>query len=79
MHSGHCSRSFGIDRTNAAVRDRAAQNGGMQQAWKTQVVCVLAAPTKKAEVFDALDGGADERVFHAAIVSGCRRNVKRLP
>ena len=51
--------SIGAD---VAVRDRAAQDGRMQQPRPGDIVDVLAAPAQEAKIFDALDGAADERI-----------------
>ena len=50
------------DGANAAMRHRAAKDGGMQRAGAGEIVHVLAAAAQKAEVLQTLDRAADERV-----------------
>ena len=61
VHAGRAQRRAGVDRADAAVRDRAAQDRGVQKIVAREVVDELAAPAQKAKVLDALDRAADRR------------------
>jgi hypothetical protein len=55
-----------IDRNDAAVGDRTAQDRRMEQAIGREIVHVGAAAAHEAQVLAPLDRGADEGVLHAA-------------
>ncbi len=61
-HAGARARGLGIDGADAAVRNRAAQDDGVQDAVEREVVDILSAAGEKAEVFETLDRAADESV-----------------
>jgi hypothetical protein len=44
------------------MRDRAAQDGGMQHAVAPQIADKFAAAAQKAQILDPLDGAADVTV-----------------
>ena len=54
----------GLDRADAPVRDRAAQDHGVQQVLACEVVDELAAPAQEAQILDAFDRAADKGVAH---------------
>ena len=62
VHARPRARRRRVDRADAAVRDRAAQDHRMQHFLADEIVDVLSAPGEKAEVLDALDRAADEGV-----------------
>src|SRR5580704_2704172 len=55
-----------IDRPDAAMRDRTAQDHRMQHCFAGEVVGVLAASGEKAQILEPLDRAADEGVGGAA-------------
>ena len=58
----------GLDRADAPVRDRAAQDHGVQQVVAYEVVDVFAAPAQQAKILDAFDRAADEGVAHRLVL-----------
>ena len=58
-------RRLRVDRANSAMGDGTAQHHRMQRVYAGKVVDVLAAPGKKAKIFDALDRTADKCVGRA--------------
>ena len=64
MHAGECERAGNVDRADAAVRDRAAQDRGVQHVLAGEIVDILPAPAQEAQVLAALDRAADEGVLH---------------
>ena len=58
-HAGQRQRGGRVEAADAAVRNRTAHHRGMQQAVAVQVINILAAPSKEAQVFDTLDGSPD--------------------
>ncbi len=61
-HTGACQRGAGLDRADAAVCQRAAQDGGMEKVAAHEIVDELAAPAQKASILDALDRAADQGI-----------------
>ena len=62
VHAGTLARRRSVDRTDAAVRDRASQEHGMQRAGARHVVDELAAAAQEPQVLQALDRAADRPV-----------------
>ena len=54
-----------IDRADASMRDRAAQDHRVQKMFAHEVVDELAAAAQKAQILDAFDRAADEGVGRA--------------
>ena len=50
----------------------------MQQTRRRDVVDVLAAPTQKAQVFDALDRAADERIRRPRLPARAHRTCPSI-
>ena len=65
MHAGARQRGALVDRADAAVRDRAAQDHGVQHVREGEIIDVLAAPAQKPEILDAFDRAADQRIPRA--------------
>src|SRR4029077_9781257 len=65
VDAGPRQRRRTIDRTDAAMRHRAAQDRGVQHVFAVQIVDVLPAPGKKTEILQPLDRTADEQVAGA--------------
>jgi ferredoxin len=61
-HAGDSVRCGRIDSANPAMRDRAAQDRGMQHALAPQIANKFAAAPQKAKVLDPLDRTADVTV-----------------
>jgi hypothetical protein len=49
---------------DAPVRHRAAQDHGIEQSVRLEVIDVFAAAAQEPEVFPPFDGAADERILH---------------
>jgi hypothetical protein len=64
VHARNLQRGRCIDRADAAVRHRAAQDHGVEQSLRRKIIDVLAAATQEAQILAPLDGGADEGVLH---------------
>ena len=62
MNALERQRGCNIEVDNAAMRDRAAEDGGVQDAGRLVVVGELALAEQKAPVLRSLDGLPDERV-----------------
>ena len=58
-HPWYGKRRAGVDGGDAAVRDRAAQDGRMQHALALQIADELAAAAQKPRILDPLDRAAD--------------------
>src|SRR6516165_8926650 len=58
----------GIDRADAAVRHRTAQDHGVQEILAHEVVDELAAPAQQAKILDAFDRAPDEGVGRALLI-----------
>ena len=56
---GMASAALASTAANAAMRDRAAQDGRMQHALAPQIADELAAAAQKAQILDPLDRAAD--------------------
>ena len=54
MHAGHLQRRRGVDRDDAAVRHRAAQDHGIEQASGREIVDILAAAAQEAQILAPL-------------------------
>jgi len=65
MNAGPRQRDRGIDRADAAVRDRASQDRGMQHAFAVQIVDVLPTSREEAQILQPLDRAADEQIAGA--------------
>ena len=68
---GRASAARRVDRADAAVRDRAAQDHGMQRVRARHIVDELAAAAQEAQVLQALDRAADQPVAGAGLGHGC--------
>ena len=82
MHAGEPARPRNVDRADAAVGDGAAQDRRVQHALARDVVDVLPAPAQEAEIFQALDRAADERVDRShgrCLVRSVARSLARPP
>jgi len=64
-HAGTRQRRLAIDRTNTAMRDRTAQDGGVQNPFAGHVVDVLTAAPEETQILDALDRAADQGIRRA--------------
>jgi hypothetical protein len=62
VHAQHCQRARGIDRSNAAMGDCAAQDRGMQQAGAGEIIHIFAAAAQETQILQPFDRAADERV-----------------
>ena len=62
---GRLQRRRRIDRADAAVRDRAAQDRGVQRVRARHVVDELAAAAQEAQVLQPLDRAADGAIADA--------------
>ncbi len=62
MHARQHPRPRRVDRPDAAMGDRAAQDRRMQHAFAREIVDILPAAAQKAEILQAFDRAADERV-----------------
>ena len=71
VHAHERERRRSIDRADAAVRDRAAQDRRVQQSFAREIVDELPAPAHEAQVLQALDRAADERVDRSHVRSPC--------
>ena len=65
MNAGPRQRRRAIDRADAAVRYRAAQDRSMQHLLAVQIVDVLPAAGKEAQILQPLDRAADEQIASA--------------
>jgi len=68
VNAGGLQRGGTINAAQQAVRDRAADNDGMDLAHAVDIADIAAAATQEARVLDTLDRAADEGVgdFHGA-------------
>ncbi len=71
VHACERERRRSVDRADAAMRDRAAQHRRMQQPFAREIIDKLAAPAHEAQVLQALDRAADERVDRSHVRSPC--------
>jgi len=65
VHAGPGAGGSCIDRADAAVRHRTAQDHGVQEIFACEVVDELAAPAQQAKVLDAFDRAPNEGVGRA--------------
>jgi hypothetical protein len=68
VHARPCAGGGGIDRADAAVRHRTAQDHGVQEIFAREVVDELAAPAQQAKILDAFDRAPDEGVGRTLLV-----------
>ena len=68
VHAGPGPGDSGIDRADAAVRHRTAQDHGVQEILAREVVDEFAAPAQQAKILDAFDRAPDEGVGRALLV-----------
>ena len=66
VDAGHLLRRAGVDRLDAAVRDRAAEDLGVQHAGQAQIVGVLGAPRDLVARFEPRQRAADLAADRAA-------------
>ena len=68
MHAGERACRRNIDRAQAAMGDRAAQDGRMQHFLAREVVDILPAAADEAQILEPLDRAADQKIcrLHAA-------------
>ncbi len=67
-HAGPGERRARVDRADAAVRDRAAQDRRVQQIGAREIVDELPAPAQETRILEPLDRAADEGVAHGSAV-----------
>ena len=68
MHAGPRQCGARIDRADAPMRDRAAQDDGVQNVFAGDVVDELAAAAQEAQVFKTLDRAAHEGIRRALMI-----------
>ena len=69
MYAFDLQRSRCVDRADAAVRYRAAQDHRVKQIGWRKVVDIGATATQEAQIFAPLERSADESVFHRELPS----------
>ena len=78
MHAGKRAGGGNVDRADAAMGDGAAQERRVQHVLACEIVDILPAATEKAEIFEAFDRAADERVDRSHLCSRARSPASSL-
>ena len=78
VHAGKRAGSGIVDRADAAMGDGAAQERRVQHVLAREIVDILSAAAEEAEIFEAFDRAADERVDRSHLCSRARSPASSL-
>jgi hypothetical protein len=78
MHAGKRAGGRNVDRADAAVGDRAAQKRRVQHVLAREIVDILPAAAEEAEILEAFDRAADERIDRSHLRSRARSPASSL-
>ena len=78
MHAGKRAGGGNVDRADAAVGDRAAQKRRVQHVLAREIVDILPAAAEEAEILEAFDRAADERIDRSHLRSRARSPASSL-
>src|SRR5262249_45368573 len=79
MDPGHVFRRAGVDRGDAAMRDRAAEDLGVQHAGKPHGVSVFGAPGDLVARLESRQRAPDLRASRGSLRRVCEESVAPLP
>ncbi len=79
MDAGPRQRRASVDRDDAAMGERAAQDHRMQQPRPRDVIDILALAAQEPQILDALDRASDQRIRRAGDMPRVHGIIFRLP